>query len=85
MNGMGGGMLSFTLKKTGTDEERIAMTKRFINKVKLITIATSLGEGHTLISLYDGGLVRIAVGLEKDADLIADLRNALNEINEGER
>ena len=41
------------------------MTKRFINKVKLITIATSLGEGHTLISLYDGGLVRIAVGLEK--------------------
>lgn len=85
MNGMGGGMLSFTLKKTGTEEERVAMTKRFINKVKLITIATSLGEGHTLISLYDGGLVRIAVGLEKDTDLIADLRNALNEINEGER
>ena len=78
MNGMGGGMLSFTLKTFTNDEDRIKMTKEFINRVKLITIATSLGEQHTLISLYDGGLVRIATGLESSRDLISDLKQALD-------
>ena len=80
MNGLGGGMLSFTLKTFTNDEDRIKMTKKFINSVELITIATSLGEQHTLISLYDGGLVRIATGLESSKDLVADLKQALDKV-----
>lgn len=82
MNGLGGGVLSFTLKKLTGDEDRVIKTKKIMNNLKLITIATSLGEGHTLISLYDNGLVRIAAGLENSEDLIKDLKNALDKTSE---
>ena len=82
MNGLGGGVLSFTLKKLTGNEERVVNTKKIMNNLKLITIATSLGEGHTLISLYDNGLARIAAGLENSEDLIEDLKNALDKISE---
>lgn len=85
MNGFGGGMVSFKLKLSGNQEKNINKTKEFMNNLKLITIATSLGEGHTLISLYTGGLVRIAAGLENSEDLIADLKNSLNKIVKEEK
>lgn len=80
MNGFGGGMVSFKLKLSDNQEDHINKTKKFMNNLNLITIATSLGEGHTLVSLYSGGLVRIAVGLESSEDLITDLKNSLNKI-----
>jgi cystathionine beta-lyase/cystathionine gamma-synthase len=81
-----GGVVSFALP--GTHEDRL----RFIEDLKLITSAVSLGHDETLID-YESypldraaafpepfqthGLIRLAVGLEDPADLIADLSAAL--------
>jgi cystathionine gamma-synthase len=76
-----GGMLSF-LVKGGRKEAMEAAAK-----VRLITRATSLGGTHTLIehrasvegpkSKTPQNLLRLAVGIENAADLIADLDQAL--------
>ena len=77
-----GGMLSFEVQ--GGREEAFAMTAR----LKLIIRATSLGGTHSLIehrasiegklSRSPESLLRLSVGLEGAADLIADLDQALN-------
>jgi cystathionine beta-lyase/cystathionine gamma-synthase len=81
-----GGVVSFAL--AGSHEDRV----RFVNDLRLITSAVSLGHDETLIAYeqYTGvkahafaapfrehGLVRLAVGLESADDLIADLDAAL--------
>ncbi len=77
MNGKGGGMVSFQLKLDCIEKNyRKKIINKFINSLELITIATSLGEGHTLVSLYEDKLIRLAVGLEEAEDLIEDLKNA---------
>jgi canavanine-gamma-lyase len=64
---------------------------RFVNDLRLITSAVSLGHDETLIAygrfpgartaafappFRDHGLIRLAVGLESADDLIADLTTA---------
>lgn len=76
-----GGMLSFEIH--GGRQEAFALTSR----LKLILRATSLGGTHTLIehrASIEGthtrapeSLLRLSVGLEDPADLIADLDQAL--------
>jgi cystathionine gamma-synthase len=76
-----GAMLSFNIK--GSESDALAFT----GKVKLFTIATSLGGVESLIehrrsvegtnSLSPGNLLRISVGLENVDDLIEDLAEAL--------
>jgi cystathionine gamma-synthase len=76
-----GGMLSFEIR--GGREEAFAFTSR----LKLIVRATSLGGTHSLIehrasiegvfSRSPESLLRLSVGLEGAADLIADLDQAL--------
>ena len=85
-NGQYGGIVSFAL--AGRHEDRL----RFVNDLRLITSAVSLGHDETLIAyeqypddraavfatpFRDHGLIRLAVGLEAADDLIADLRAAL--------
>lgn len=83
MNGMGGGMLSFELNLDKVQEERRKeVISKFVDSLEVLTIATSLGEGHSLVSVYNDRLIRIAVGLEDSEDLIDDLRNALAVIEE---
>ncbi|GAA4090636.1 trans-sulfuration enzyme family protein [Mucilaginibacter panaciglaebae] len=77
-----GGVLSFILKGDRLN------THRVINKLKLITKATSLGGVESLIehrATMEGpdtktpfNLLRISVGLEHIDDLIADFEQALN-------
>lgn len=78
MNGMGGGIVSFWLKETINGMDRITADKKMMDATKLMTIATSLGEGCTLIQKESSGMIRIAVGLENPKDLIKDLEQALN-------
>jgi methionine-gamma-lyase len=81
-----GGVVSFAL--AGRHEDRV----RFVNDLRLITSAVSLGHDETLIAYeqYTGvkaqafatpfrehGLIRLAAGLESADDLIADLDAAL--------
>lgn len=83
MSGLGGGMLSFELNLDNVEEsKRKEVVAKFIDSLKVLTIATSLGEGHTLISVYNDKLIRIAVGLEDSEDLIEDLKQALDTIKE---
>lgn len=85
-NGYFGGVVSFTLP--GTHADRL----RFVNDLRLITSAVSLGHDETLIAyeeypeqraaafaqpFRDLGLIRLAVGLEAADDLVADLDAAL--------
>lgn len=85
-HGYYGGVVSFALPGAHTDR------LRFVNDLRLITSAVSLGHDETLIAyeIYpeqraaafaepfrDHGLIRIAVGLEAADDLIADLDAAL--------
>lgn len=85
-NGYYGGVVSFALPGTHTDR------LRFVNDLRLITSAVSLGHDETLIAyenypeqrasafaqpFRDHGLIRLAVGLETADDLIADLDAAL--------
>lgn len=84
-----GGMLAFELKGG------IEAGKRFMNALKLITRAVSLGDAESLAQhpasmthssytpeqrrehLIGEGLVRLSAGLEDEADLLADLAQAL--------
>ena len=76
-----GGMMSFCVNG-GADE-----AKNVINKLKIFTVATSLGGVETLIehrASVEGpdtktphNLLRVSVGLEHIDDLIADLEQAL--------
>ena len=52
-----------------------------MNSLKLTTIATSLGEEHTLVQMNGENLIRIAVGLESAKDIIADFRRALDAVH----
>ncbi len=86
LDGGFGGVVSFAL--AGTHEDRV----RFVNDLKVITSAVSLGHDETLVAYqsYPGargaalaapfrehGLIRLAVGLEARSDLVADLDAAL--------
>ena len=86
-NGLYGGIASFATE--GSHEDRL----RFVNDLRMITSAVSLGHDETLVAYeqYAGaqaaafarpfrnnGLIRLAVGLEAPDDLIADLRAALD-------
>ena len=77
-----GGVVAFAI--AGTHEYRV----RFVNDLRIITSAVSLGHDETLINYQqhpqeragafaspfrDHGLIRLAVGLESAQDLIADL------------
>ncbi len=81
-----GGVLAMAI--AGDHVDRV----RFVNDLRLITSAVSLGHDETLIAyeqypparaaafaapFRDHGLIRIAVGLEAPGDLIADLDGAL--------
>jgi cystathionine beta-lyase/cystathionine gamma-synthase len=84
-----GGMISFIMKGGETAARVVA------RHTKLFTLAESLGGIESLIELpapmthasvadsplaIDPGLVRISVGIESAADLIADLQQALHEV-----
>jgi len=86
LDGGYGGVLSFAVP--GSHEDRL----RFVNDLRLITSAVSLGHDETLIAYEDypagraaafapvfreHGLIRLAVGLEAADDLVADLDAAL--------
>lgn len=88
----GGGLISFEVKGTKADAQRL------LNELKLIKIAVSLGDAETLIqhpatmthavvpeqSRLEMGitdqLVRLSVGLENWEDLWADLKRALTAV-----
>ena len=84
-----GGVVSFAI--AGTHEDRV----RFVNDLRVITSAVSLGHDETLIAYEeypearaaafaspyrDHGLIRLAIGLESPNDLIADLGAALTTV-----
>jgi canavanine-gamma-lyase len=86
LSGGFGGVVSFAIG--GAHEDRL----RFVNDLRLITSAVSLGHDETLVAYEeypDGpaaafaqpfrehGLVRLAIGLEAAPDLIADLDASL--------
>nr|MBC7243744.1 PLP-dependent transferase [Chloroflexota bacterium] len=90
-----GGMVSFKIK--GADQEKVF---RFMNALRVIVPATSLGDVYSLI-LYPAhsshrwlsdeekqrqgiapDLVRLSVGIEEPADIIADLTQALDALGE---
>ncbi len=80
MNSMGGGIVSFWLKD-GINGMTIRQADyKLCNSLKLFTIATSLGEGHTLIQVENSSMLRIAVGLENENDLINDLKQAFDNL-----
>ncbi|RHR05186.1 PLP-dependent transferase [Pseudoflavonifractor sp. AF19-9AC] len=80
MNGLGGGIVAVWLKEEVKGLARRAADYKLCNNTKVITIATSLGEANTLIQVENDDMIRIAVGLENAADLIEDLRQALEAI-----
>jgi cystathionine beta-lyase/cystathionine gamma-synthase len=86
LDGGFGGVVSFAIG--GTHADRL----RFVNDLRVITSAVSLGHDETLIAyeeypegpakafaqpFRDHGLVRLAIGLEAQEDLIADLDASL--------
>lgn len=85
MGGQYSGMISFDIK----GDERVH--QKFLDSLRLITHAVSLGDIESLIVYYDKnsdklphyppvyreGFFRFSVGLEDPADLIADLQQAL--------
>lgn len=80
MHGMGGGIVSFWLKQGIGGMELEEADKKLMDALKLMTIATSLGEGCTLIQKEHSGMIRIAVGLENKEDLLRDLSQALEKL-----
>ncbi len=81
-----GGVVSFAIG--GTHQDRL----RFVNDLRVITSAVSLGHDETLVAyeeypeasasvfakpFRDHGLVRLAIGLEAQEDLVADLDTSL--------
>ncbi len=81
MNGMGGGIVSFWLKDGINGLTVREADYKLCNALNILTIATSLGEGHTLIQVENSNMVRIAVGLENSGDLISDLRQAFEALS----
>ena len=77
MNGMGGGIVSFWLKNGINGMSVREADYKFCDALEIITIATSLGEAHTLIQVEKSNMIRIAIGLENPKDLIEDLKQAL--------
>lgn len=84
-----GGIVSFAI--SGSHEDRV----RFVNDLRLITSAVSLGHDETLIAyehypagvtaalpkeFHENGLIRLAVGLESSDDLIHDLDASLEAV-----
>lgn len=71
-----GGMVSFHIR--GGYEEMA----KFVDSVKMMPIATSLGDVVTLIhpKQHDGNLIRLSVGCEGLSDLVADLDRAFTAI-----
>ena len=82
MHGMGGGIVSFYLKEDIHGLDREEADRRLMNGLRLMTIATSSGEGCTLIQKEHDGMLRIAVGLENPADLLRDLKQSLDKLAE---
>ena len=77
---VGSGLMSILVK--GGREAAIGL----VNRLQLFTSATSFGGTHSLIehreSIEEGSstpanLLRVSIGLEHPADLIADLQQAL--------
>ena len=53
----------------------------FVESLKVITLATSLGDTSSLAwPIIGTDLVRLSIGLENEEDLLADLDNALERI-----
>lgn len=86
LSGGYGGVVSFAI--AGSHEDRL----RFVNDLRVITSAVSLGHDETLVAyeqyppdraagfapvFREHGLIRLAIGLEAPGDLIADLDAAL--------
>ena len=85
MNGQYSGMISFDIKGDETAHEK------FLDSLKLVTHAVSLGDVESLIVYYDKnsdklphypaiyreGFFRFSVGLEDAEDVIADLQQAM--------
>ena len=70
-----GGMLTIALNGGA---ESVAP---FVESLKVITFATSLGDTSSLAwPILGTDLVRLSIGLEDEADLLADLDNALERI-----
>ena len=80
MNGLGGGMVSFKLKNEINGLTRDEASRKMINGLKLCTIATSLGEEHTLVQMNGENLIRLAIGLESAKDIINDLEQSLDNL-----
>lgn len=80
MNSKGGGIVSFWLKNEINTMTIRQADYKLLNNMKLLTIATSLGEGHTLIQVENSSMVRIAVGLENKDDLIGDIKQAFEQL-----
>ncbi len=95
LGGMYGAMVSFELRAEGRET-----LYRFINALRLILPATSLGDVYTLLSVpvmsshrdltpeqraergIAENLVRLSIGIEDAADVIADLQGALATVGE---
>ncbi|HBF0595693.1 TPA: PLP-dependent aspartate aminotransferase family protein [Clostridioides difficile] len=80
MNGLGGGVVSFKLKDGISGLTRDQASRRLMNSLELATIATSLGEEHTLVQMNGENLIRIAVGLESSNDIINDFKQAIEKL-----
>lgn len=80
MNGLGGGIVSFKLKDGINGFTRDEVSRKLINSLKLVTIATSLGEEHTLVQMNGENLIRVSVGLESAQDIINDFTQAIEEV-----
>lgn len=74
-HGAFGGMMTLSLNGGATS------IAPFVESLKVITLATSLGDTASLAwPIYQTDLVRLSIGLEDEADLLADLDNALERI-----
>jgi methionine-gamma-lyase len=80
MNGLGGGVISFKLRHGICNLNSEKASRRFLDSLKLCSIAVSLGEEFTLAFLAEPELVRVAVGLESSRDIINDFAQALDRI-----
>lgn len=80
MNGLGGGVLSFKLKDGIKGLTRDQASRKLMNSLELTTIATSLGEEHTLVQMNGENLIRISTGLESSKDIINDFKQAIEKL-----
>lgn len=80
MNGLGGGIVSFKVKDGINGLTRDEASRKLMNSLEMVTIATSLGEEHTLVQMNGENLIRIATGLESSRDIINDFKQALDKL-----